>query len=169
MTVQLLGVINSYQGLSTDVKPTGSAITITPGSVFRELDTGVEYRYDGTSWNRQMVGFSLSSRILLTVATSAASFSTSLNLAGKGLVGYFAEVGNGGGTSQIRTFSVQSSAGVTVWSTTMVWATAGSSGSTFGGVSPTVVLDGAYTIALSLSTYVTSACTDAIQLCFQNR
>lgn len=47
MTVQLLEYINHYLGLSSDSKPTSG---ILKGSTFTETDTGLVYKFDGSSW-----------------------------------------------------------------------------------------------------------------------
>jgi len=47
MTVSLVTVINRYQGLSGDTKPTTG---VPVGSTFYEVDTGDWFVWDGDSW-----------------------------------------------------------------------------------------------------------------------
>ena len=49
MTEQLVGVIQKWQGLSTDTKATISTTAID--SEWDEKDTSDKYKFDGTSWN----------------------------------------------------------------------------------------------------------------------
>ena len=47
MAVTLKGQTAVYEGTSTDTKPTDA----DNNSIFKELDTGISYYYDGTDWN----------------------------------------------------------------------------------------------------------------------
>ena len=47
MTVQLVGIIKRFIGLSGDTKPTDCA----SGSEFYAYDTGLTYVYNGTAWS----------------------------------------------------------------------------------------------------------------------
>lgn len=47
MAVTLKGQTAVYEGTSTDTKPTDA----DNNSIFKELDTGIRYYYDGTDWN----------------------------------------------------------------------------------------------------------------------
>lgn len=47
MAVTLKGQTAVYEGTSTDTKPTDA----DNNAIFRELDTGIRYYYDGTDWN----------------------------------------------------------------------------------------------------------------------
>jgi len=48
MSVELITITQRYQGLSTDNKPTDN--TVNRGARFFEEDTGLDWRYNGTSW-----------------------------------------------------------------------------------------------------------------------
>lgn len=48
MAVTLKGSASNYLGESTDEKPTDAAVN----AIFKELDTGDEYYYDGESWKK---------------------------------------------------------------------------------------------------------------------
>lgn len=58
MTVRLESTIKRFTGLSTDKRPEPRTLggrmnegePLPPGSVFYELDTGKEYRWDGGLW-----------------------------------------------------------------------------------------------------------------------
>ena len=45
--VTLQGSTAIYQGLSTDAKPTN----VDTNTLFEELDTGIEYYFDGSAWS----------------------------------------------------------------------------------------------------------------------
>jgi hypothetical protein len=47
MAVTLKGQSAIYEGASTDTKPTD----VDNNTIFKELDTGINYYYDGTDWN----------------------------------------------------------------------------------------------------------------------
>lgn len=47
MAVTLKGQTAVYEGTSTDTKPTDA----DNNAIFKELDTGIRYYYDGTNWN----------------------------------------------------------------------------------------------------------------------
>jgi hypothetical protein len=47
MAVTLKGQSAIYEGASTDTKPTH----VDNNTIFKELDTGINYYYDGTDWN----------------------------------------------------------------------------------------------------------------------
>lgn len=47
MAVTLKGQTAVYEGTSTDTKPTDA----DNNAIFKELDTGIRYYYDGTDWN----------------------------------------------------------------------------------------------------------------------
>lgn len=47
MAVTLKGQTAVYEGVSTDTKPTDA----DNNAIFKELDTGIRYYYDGTNWN----------------------------------------------------------------------------------------------------------------------
>ena len=47
MAVTLKGQSAIYEGTSTDTKPTDA----DNNTIFKELDTGINYYYDGTDWN----------------------------------------------------------------------------------------------------------------------
>lgn len=47
MAVTLKGQTAVYEGVSTDTKPTDA----DNNAIFKELDTGIRYYYDGTDWN----------------------------------------------------------------------------------------------------------------------
>ena len=47
MAVTLKGQAAVYEGVSTDTKPTDA----DNNAIFKELDTGIRYYYDGTDWN----------------------------------------------------------------------------------------------------------------------
>ncbi len=171
MTVQLLGSIYSYQGTSTDDKPTIGVVT---GSQYRELDTSRQFQYDGGIWNRQydLSRVGLQSRIVFSVATSIVSYSTTFNAYGKALTGYLAEVGTNGNTSQTRTFTLSNADGITLWSTDLAIYTDTGITTTLGmstvyTMSPNIPVDGTYTIALSISTNTTVVVTDALTFFFQ--
>lgn len=48
MAVTLKGQTAVYEGTSTDTKPTDA----DNNAIFKELDTGISYYYDGTDWNK---------------------------------------------------------------------------------------------------------------------
>ena len=47
MAVTFKGQSAIYEGTSTDTKPTD----VDNNTIFKELDTGINYYYDGTDWN----------------------------------------------------------------------------------------------------------------------
>ncbi len=172
MTVQLLGSIYNYQGLSSDAKP---VIDIPVGSGFRELDTSRIYQWSGTAWQRQydLSRVGKQDRITFSVATSVVAYSTTFSAYGKSFTGYVAEIGTNGNTSQIRTFSIVDSNSITVWSTSLACntdtgITTALGNSTVYTMTPNIPVDGTYTISLAISTNTTMpTLTDAITFFFQ--
>ncbi len=88
MTVVLIAAIQTWLGLSTDVKPTSPP----GGSTFYETDTGANYIYDGSAWQLQP---KVTDGIVVTRAaaalpqgTSAAIFTVTGLVLLKRIVGY---------------------------------------------------------------------------------
>ena len=67
-------IVAWYTGLSTDTKPTAR---VEAGSLFQELDTGVVYEYDGTTWFPLAQGFKQSSWSVTSDSTANAAVTLS--------------------------------------------------------------------------------------------
>ena len=127
-TPTLITVSQNYIGVASDTKPTG--VTIKPGSIFTETDTGRKFIYNGSAWSIQTV-----TAVVDTVTLRAPAYTAALSPKGYSKITWYFNVS---GISTSVTMALYAKKGSGTWtpvgSDSTVYSADGPSGITWTSV-----------------------------------
>lgn len=157
MTVHRERLIHKFTGLAADTKPVaeiegGSALSA--GCEFYEADTRRSYIFDGsTSWYDNG-RYYLDDRVDIAITTTSSHLYSGDSVTKRGdLLRQYVITLGASTNAPTRTLSIVDSNSVSVWASTAITGTTGAVNiSRLLPTSEQIVLDGAYTVAWTLST-----------------